>query len=319
MYSELDLTSIAERNSEFLSKYSNKTICIAGATGFVGSWLISFLDFANVHFSTNIEVIALSRGSVEKLKSELKTVAFCNLDLGTKKPSFSNSIQLIVNAATPSSPSHGGNDPEQILNSSIQGTINLVELGALSNSNFINLSSGIVSKRRESKQLDLSLAKDAYLHGKRESEELVAIANREGMIKGVNLRLYAFAGPGISLIDHFAVGNFLNDALQRKPISIKGNPATKRSYLYPTDLVSNILAAENVQVRRTTEIGSTNWVSMENLAVLINKVTGNKGIHQFADYGSADSYFPTTNQLLVEPEVTLENGIKRWAKWLNQA
>jgi nucleoside-diphosphate-sugar epimerase len=319
MYSELDLMAIVEGSPEFLRRYSNKSICIAGATGFIGSWLISFLDFANAHYSTNFEIIALSRNPSEPLESKLKSVRFLNSDISVETPSISTAIDLIINAATPSSPNHGGNDPHQILNSSITGVENLITLGGFSKSAFINLSSGIVSKRQDATQLNPYLISDAYLHGKRKSEEIVTSANREGRIKGKNLRLYAFAGPGISLVDHFAVGNFLNDAIHRKPISIRGNPSTRRSYLYPTDLIVNILASEAFQEDRPLEIGSSSPVSMKDLADSINKITGNNGINQSTDYGPADSYFPISRDLLMDPEITLDNAIKRWVTWLSKS
>ena len=319
MYSELDLRTIVEASPEFLRKYSNKSICVAGATGFVGSWLISFLDFANSHYSTNFEIIAISRNPNEQLEKNSTSVRFLTLDLSVERPDTSTTLDLIINAATPSSPNHGGNDPAQILNSSIKGLKNLIKLGESSQSALINLSSGIVTKRRDAVQLDLASSSDAYLYGKRCSEELIVNANQQERIKGVNLRLYAFAGPGISLVDHFAVGNFLNDAMQHRPIFIKGNPATRRSYLYPTDLIVNILAAEESYEDRSLEIGSSSSVSMRDLADLINKVTDNKGINQAEKYGPVDSYFPKTNDLMTIPEVSLENAIKLWVTWLSKS
>jgi dTDP-glucose 4,6-dehydratase len=229
---------------------------------------------------------------------------------------MSERFDLIINAATPSVPNHGGNDSTQILNSAINGTENLVALAEENKCFFLNLSSGIVSKRLGDIELDLTSAGDAYLYGKRESEKIVAIANQQGRIAGINLRLYAFAGPGISLKDHFAVGNFLNDARERRPISIKGNPETKRSYLYPTDLVSNVVASVTSRSSQTLEIGSHLQVSMQQLAGLVNEVTGNKGINKSADYGAADAYFPVANNLLREPLVDLKSAILRWNKWL---
>jgi dTDP-glucose 4,6-dehydratase len=160
--------------------------------------------------------------------------------------------------------------------------------------------------------------KDAYLEGKRQSEILVSNATSVGVVKGKNLRLYAFAGPGISLVDHFAIGNFMNDALYHRQISIQGNTETRRSYLYPTDLISNILESTTCQ-EQTIEIGSTSDISIHNLANLINKITGNHGIIQSANYGDPDAYFPTLSEMPIKQKVTLENAIKRWASWLGRS
>jgi nucleoside-diphosphate-sugar epimerase len=129
--------------------------------------------------------------------------------------------------------------------------------------------------------------------------------------------LYAFAGPGISLSDHFAVGNFMNDALRKVSINIKGNPETRRSYLYPTDLMANVLKAATSQKSEILEVGSLSSISMRELATVINHITGNFGISQATEYGEKDEYLPITAQLLVDQHVPLESAILRWAEWLS--
>jgi nucleoside-diphosphate-sugar epimerase len=316
-YSESDLEEIARGSEPFLSLFSGKKILIAGATGFVGSWLISLFDFANRQMSTNLEVFALARTIPQDFRENFLKVNHLEGNVADFDFGFSFDPDCVINAATPSVPYRGGLITSQILNGSVNGTQNL--LNYCSNHKktfFINLSSGIVTKRVDDKVIDLNLAKDAYLHGKRTSEELVTNAAQAGKIFGKNLRLYAFAGPGISLTDHFAVGNFLGDAISGRPITIKGNPDTVRSYLYPTDLIINILRQATSSEISPVEIGSHSSVTMKNLAQIINRATGNVGIIESNAPELANVYLPDSSKKMVYQNVEIDESISRWISWL---
>jgi nucleoside-diphosphate-sugar epimerase len=316
-YKQSDLNEIARESDSFLSTHSDKSIFIAGATGFVGSWLLSFFEFANNNLDTRFEVTALARTISSDFRASFSGVKYLEGEISNYDFDTSFNPDLIINAATPSVPKRGGEDVVQILRGSVQGTENLLRscLGE-KKPLFINLSSGIVSKRDKDVSLDLSLPKDAYLHGKRVSERLVSKVATDGKIIGKNVRLYAFAGPGISLTDHFAVGNFMNDAISRQPIHIKGNPSTVRSYLYPTDLIVNVLKQTENSSSDTFELGSSNRITMQELALTINKVTENRGIIQAGEIGAIDEYVPLHPQGRVIQNVEIEESISRWVQWL---
>ena len=318
-YNTVDLEQVYSQSQGFIEQFRDSHILVAGASGFVGSWLISSVDHMNKFYASNIKITGLAREISPVFASAFPNVNFINADIAKKNLEIDFVPDCIFNAATPSSPAHGGEIPEQVLSAAIQGTQNLIQVCDSSHkATFVNLSSGIVTKRHQDQSLNLTSTKDAYLSGKRESEKLVEEATAEGLILGQNLRLYAFAGPGISLVDHFAVGNFMNDALHSRPISIKGNPNTRRSYLYPTDLAVNILAATTLPESRTIEVGSIHNFSMFELASLINSVTGNEGIDQSPGYGSADAYSPMNNELIVNQQVSLDAAITRWHSWLRK-
>lgn len=317
-YFETDLEEIALQSESFLSSFWGKRVLVAGATGFVGSWLISLFDFVNRYTNQEFEVFAFARNIPHNFR-----VTFTNnitfLEGNVANFNFGNGFNpdYVFSAATPSVPGRGGEDVSQILTSSVDGTRNLLKHCAEeTKSVFINLSSGTVSKRTADSVLDLSTPKDAYLFGKRKSEEFVLKSVQTGRIVGKNLRLYSFAGPGISLTDHFAVGNFLADAIANRPISIKGNPHTVRSYLYPTDLIVNILQQAASPVDFPIDLGSPTSITMRNLAKTINMVSGNTGIHERDDYGPPDEYVPGLTSIGVSQSVEIEESIARWLAWL---
>jgi dTDP-glucose 4,6-dehydratase len=118
-------------------------------------------------------------------------------------------------------------------------------------------------------------AASLYGEAKRAAEVIAARAGEAAGLHVTSARCFAFVGPLLPLDWHFAVGNFIRDALRGGPIRIQGDGSPWRSYMYPTDLVPWLVAILLRGGRnRAYNVGSEDGVSVGGLAAAIGAMTG---------------------------------------------
>ena len=111
----------------------------------------------------------------------------------------------------------------------------------------------------------------AYGKGKLEAEKILIESGLEAKIA----RCFAFVGPHLNRGIHFAIGNFIQNCLDGKPIVINGDGTPLRSYLYADDLVEWLFAIlERGESGRPYNVGSDRAVSIRELAETVRRVLG---------------------------------------------
>jgi dTDP-glucose 4,6-dehydratase len=120
--------------------------------------------------------------------------------------------------------------------------------------------------------------RNAYHEGKRLAELLCAIAHAEFGLGAKIARLFAFVGPYLPIDRHFAIGNFIRDALAGKQIEILGDGTPVRTYQYAGDMTSwlwRILVRGNPS--RAYNVGSETTVDIRETAELVASAAGTAG------------------------------------------
>ncbi len=255
---EEDLHEIVNRLSPFREMLAGRRIFVTGGTGFIGQWLVESFLLANARLGLDGRMTVLTRDPkafgrrVPHLTSD-RALTFVAGDVRTldrqaleaigRPPEF----DLVIHAAAPSSEALNLQEPLTMMDIIVEGTRRVLDFAVRANTKrMLFLSSGAVYGRQPPDLArtaedylggpDLSDARSAYGEAKRLGELLCAGYRQQHGLGVVIARGFAFVGPHLPLDRHFAAGNFLYDALEGRPIRVRGDGTARRSYMYASDL-----------------------------------------------------------------------------------
>ena len=337
--SSQDLRYILEKTEPLWQELRGRRIFITGGTGFFGCWLLESFLAANQAFHLQAQAVVLTR-SPSKFRTRsphLANDAAVELVEGDVRDfSFpSGEFPFVIHAATESVQTNPSDPPETLLSTIVEGTRRCLEFAeSHRTSKFLLTSSGAVYGPQPSDMThlaeDYSGAPDAlrpqsvYGEGKRMAEILCALsATRTGMECKI-ARCFAFVGPHLPLDAHFAIGNFIRDALRGGPVVIQGDGTPRRSYLYAADLAiwlwTLLFRAESL---RPFNVGSERDLSIREVAEAVVSAiqpAAEIQVARAATPGAAvQRYVPSVKAakktLRLDEGISLEEAIRRTADW----
>jgi dTDP-glucose 4,6-dehydratase len=111
---------------------------------------------------------------------------------------------------------------------------------------------------------------NAYSLAKRQAEHLCALYHEAYGVESVIARGFAFVGEDLPVDAHFAIGNFLRDALRGDTVTVQGDGTPIRSYMDQRDLARwlTVMLLKG-QAQRAYNVGSDHAVSIADVAHII--------------------------------------------------
>ena len=310
-------------------------IFVTGATGFFGIWLLESFAFANRSLDLGAKLVGLSRNpeSFYEKAPHLAQESSIALhrgdvrDFDFPRGSFTHVIHAGTTSSAPVPSS-------EMLDTIIRGTKRTLEFAVSAGAKrFLFVSSGAVYGKQpwEITHLPESYQgapnpmdpNSAYGEGKRVGELLCTMVHKDNGLETVIARCFAFVGPHLPLDAHFAIGNFIRDAIKGEPITVKEG-APYRSYLYAADLAIWLWTILFKGVAcHPYNVGSDQEITISQLAETVVTTLGGyvPSVESSRPHfnTSPSFYVPsverTRSELGLRVDISLKKGIRKTAAW----
>ena len=312
-------------------------IFITGGTGFYGTWLLESLVQVESRYGIGVEIVVLSRNPKRFLESHncfQKTpfLKFIEGDVRTF-PFPDGQFSHVIHAATEASEKLNKENPLLMIDTIVEGTRRALDFAVHSGArHFLHTSSGAVYGDLPASLgpvpedyrggPDISQPKWAYGEGKRLAELLCCIYGEQYGFSVKNARCFATIGPGLPLNTHFAMGNFIADAIAGRDIVIRGDGSPIRSYIDVADLTAWLLHILVFgKAGQAYNVGSEEGYSLADIARIVAEVLNPsleiKVLGQAIPQQLASVYVPSTRKvresLGVSHSFSLKESIRRTA------
>ena len=282
-----------EIETKLVKNLKNKSFLITGASGFFGGRILDYLIKQNLEKNLNLSIFCLTRNIskvllnspvylnfsfIKFLEGEISTFSFPDIY-----------VDYVIHMAAVTAEETNANISQLYkLKNFIDGTENILKFCVKRGvKKVLFTSSGVVygdygeyyTKVPETfigAPLTTNV-ESAVGEGKRVAEFLCAYYHDRFNLDYVVARCFSFAGIGLPLNLHYALGNFINDAINGRNIFVKGDGTQLRAYLDVDDLSIWLL---EMLVSKTPakvyNVGSDESISILKLAELVKDLINPK-------------------------------------------
>lgn len=278
--------------SNIYNSLTGKHLLLTGGTGFFGRWILAFIKELNA-LGANTKVTIVSRNPMFFLRKypEFKGLTWLywqDSDVRSLHDFTHQKIDFILHAAADVS---AQTSPMELFDTIAIGSRRIFDLAVKykvkrvlltgSGAQYGVLPFGIPVSEKYTGACISNSVKSVYAEAKRYQETLATLYSAQYGLDVVMTRCFAFSGAGLPLDGHFAIGNFVRDALFCDEIVIQSTGESVRSYMHGSDLaiwlLTLLLKGESGEAYN---VGSSEAISIKDLAqrVLI-RLAPDKKIH----------------------------------------
>jgi dTDP-glucose 4,6-dehydratase len=257
-------------------------ILLAGGAGFLGS---HFCDFLLEKGHSVYCIDNFITGKKENIKHLLnnKKFKFKETDI-TKKFSIKEKFDCVINFASIASPVFYDKYKIETLLVGSYGTYNLLELARKNKAKFLMASTSEVygdpafNPQKETYWGNVNPIgkRSMYDESKRFSEALIMNYHRVYGLDTKMVRIFNTYGPRMNMNDGRVVPQFINQALNNKPITVFGKGTQTRSLCYVSDLIAGIYKLLMSKEHTPVNIGNPHELTVKDIAKTIIKLTNSK-------------------------------------------
>lgn len=337
-----DLSHVLTHTGALWAEARGRSVFITGGTGFFGMWLLESFAHINDELGLDMQATVLTRDPAAFAfkaphLANRSDLVFIQGDILTF--SFpAGRFDYIIHAATEASAKLNDEAPHEMLDAIIGGTRRVLGFAAQCDVKKLLLtSSGAVYGKQPADMTHVAedylgapdplLPGSAYGEGKRVAEHMCTVHALKNGYEVKIARCFAFVGPHLPLDGHFAIGNFIRDALRAHPIQIAGDGTPMRSYLYASDLAiwlwTLLFRAPSA---RAYNVGAGDDLSIKQLASLVATTLGDGASITVARAANPNTpvsrYVPSVNRAQEElglvATVSLPAALQSTAAWLQE-
>ncbi|HYM64880.1 MAG TPA: UDP-glucuronic acid decarboxylase family protein [Candidatus Sulfotelmatobacter sp.] len=305
-----------------------QTALVAGGAGFIGSHLCKNLLDKNFKVICVDSLITGDKKNIEKHLSN-KNFVFLEKDITTSLE-IDDEVNYVFHLASPASPNKNSprsyiNYPIETLLANSQGTKNLLDLAKNKNSRFLYASSSeiygdpAISPQAEDYfgNVNPNGVRSVYDEGKRFGEAISMAYFRKFGLDIRIIRIFNTYGPFMLKDDGRVISNFINQAINNKPLTIYGEGKQTRSFCFVSDMVEAVMLAmfsDNTK-GEVLNLGNSNEKTISEIAEKIIKMTNSKSPVIYEKLPEDDPKvrkpdISKAKQLLNwEPKISLDDGL----------
>jgi dTDP-glucose 4,6-dehydratase len=300
-----------------------KTVLLTGGAGFIGSHLCDFLLDKGFKVICVDNFITGNKKNIGHLRNN-ENFTLIEHDI-SKHITIEEPVDYVLHFASPASPIDYQKIPIQTLKAGSLGTHNTLGLALAKKAKYFLASTSevygdpLVNPQPETYWGNVNPVgpRGCYDEAKRFAEALVVAYHQIHNVDIRIARIFNTYGPRMRKADGRVVPNFINQALNNKPITVYGDGKQTRSFCYVSDLIDGIYKLMMSDINTPVNLGNPEEHTILEFAELIKELTKSKSKVVFKKLPTDDPRVrcPDINKAKKEigwrPKVNLKDGIQK--------